>query len=99
LFQGAVRLLIYPTRDSAAGEISTADTIAVPEGQKKLYEHLREKGSIEPIGEFDPAQLHITPGEVLRKLQANDASWREMVPAQVADLIEQRGLFRSEAKG
>jgi hypothetical protein len=99
LFQGAVRLLIYPTKDSPDGELSTADTIAVPERQKKLYEYLRENGSIEPIEEFDAAQLHITPGEVLRKLQANDPSWREMVPAQVADLIERRGLFRSPAQG
>jgi hypothetical protein len=99
LFQGSVRLMIYPTRDSAAGELSTADTIAVPDRQKKLFEYLRGNGFIEPIGEFDPAQLHITPAEVLQKLQANDPSWREMVPAPVADLIEQRGLFRSAAKG
>ena len=98
LFQGDVRLLIYPTKDSAAAPVSTADTMAVPDRQKKLYEYLRENGSIAPIREFDPAQLHITPGEVLQKLQAGDPAWRTMVPAQVADLIEQRGLFTAPAK-
>ena len=93
LFQGRVKLMIYPTKDSADGPLSTADSLVVPAEQKKLYEYLRENGSIEAIREFEQAQLHISPGDVLRRLQAGDATWRELVPAQVADLIVQRGLF------
>ena len=93
LFQGNFKLLVYPTKDSVDGTLATADTVAVPERQKELYEYLRKCGYIEPIREFDEAQLHITPGEVLRKLQSGDPAWREMVPPQVADLIQQRGLF------
>lgn len=93
LFQGAVQLLIYPTKDPATGAISTADSISVPDRQKKLYDYLRQNGSIEPIRDFDAAQLHVTPTEVLAKLQAGDQQWREMVPPQVADLIAQRHLF------
>jgi hypothetical protein len=97
LFQGPVKLLIYPSKDSTSGELSTADSVAVAKGQKKLFEYLRQNGSIEPIREFDPTQLHITPSEVLQKLQAGDPRWREMVPAQVADLIQHRGLFAAPA--
>jgi len=97
LFRGSVKLLVYPTRNSA-GQISTADSIAVPARQKKLYDYLRETGLIEPIRDFDAAQLHITPAVVLQKLQAGDPVWREMVPAQVAAMIEQRGLFAAAAK-
>ena len=97
LFQGPFKLLIYPTKNSASGTISTVDSIPVPAGQEKLYEYLREAGLIEPIREFDEAQLHITPADVLQKLQAGDPAWREMVPPQVAAMIEQRGLFAAAA--
>jgi hypothetical protein len=93
LFQGPLKLLIFPTKDPVTGEISTADTIAVPERHRKLYDYLREIGSIEAIRQYDEAQLSVTPGGVLQKLQAGDVTWREMVPVQIANLIQQRGLF------
>ncbi|HYO81821.1 MAG TPA: TonB-dependent receptor, partial [Bryobacteraceae bacterium] len=93
LFQGPVRLLVYPTKDSSTGEILSMDSISVGAHQRKLLEWLCENGSIEPIRDYDPAQLHITPAEVLRLLQAGDPAWRGMVPAPVADLISRRRLF------
>jgi hypothetical protein len=95
LFQGPVKLLVYPTRDGAGGEVRTLDSVVVPEAQKKLYEYLRENGLIEAVVEFDAAQLHVTPAEVLTKLRAGDSSWKGMVPAVVAEMIEKRGLFKS----
>jgi hypothetical protein len=93
LFQGPVKLLIYPTKDPATGAILTSANIPISPTQAKLYEYLRDSGYIEDIREFDPAQLRITPAEVLGKLQSGDPSWREMVPSKVADLIQQRGFF------
>jgi len=93
LFQGPVRLLVYPTKSAPAGEILTVESVEVGPHQRKLFEWLCENGSIEPIRAYDPAQLHISPAEVLRLLQAGDPGWREMVPAPIADLIERRGLF------
>ena len=97
LFQGPVRLLVYPTKDAVTGDILPVESVEVGPHQKKLFEWLCEKGLIEPIREYDPAQLHISPAEVLRLLQAGDPRWREMVPAPVADLIERRGLFSAVA--
>jgi hypothetical protein len=97
LFQGPVRLLVYPTKDTAAGNILTVDSVEVGSHQRKLFEWLCENGSIEPIRDYDEKQLHISPAEVLRLLKAGDPGWREMVPAPVADLIEHRGLFRPVA--
>ena len=97
LFQGPMRLLVYPTKDTAAGEILTVESVEVGPHQRKLFEWLCENGSIEPIRDYDPAQLHISPAEVLRLLQAGDPGWREMVPEPVADLIERRGLFSAVA--
>jgi hypothetical protein len=93
LFQGPVTLLVYPTKDATSGEILTVDSLPWATHQRKLFEWLRENGSIESIREFDPTQLHITPLEVLRTLQAGDPRWREMVPPAAAELIERRGLF------
>jgi hypothetical protein len=92
LFEGPVKLLIYPTKD-AGGQLSTAENIQVPATQRKLYEYLRENCMIEPIREFDDAQLQITPADVLQKLRSSDPAWRTMVPPRVADLIAQRHLF------
>ena len=73
LFQGNVKLLIYPTRETAAAEVNTADLLDVQPRQRILYKYLLENGSIEPIQEFDVRQLHITPREVLTRLQSGDS--------------------------
>lgn len=64
LFQGPVKLLIYPTKDSTAGEISTADSLAVVTRQKKLFEYLartdrsnRSASSIRPSCTLLPARF------------------------------------------
>jgi len=99
LFQGNVRLFIYPTREDAEAEVDTAEELDVPPRQRTLYQYLCEHGSIEAIQEFDTAQLHITPKDVLARLQAGDASWEAMVPPVVARLIRERGLFQSSSLG
>jgi hypothetical protein len=99
LFQGNVRLFIYPTREDAEAEVDTAEKLDVPPRQRTLYQYLCEHGSIEAIQEFDTAQLHITPKDVLARLQAGDASWEAMVPPVVARLIRGRGLFQSSSLG
>src|SRR5207302_2415530 len=79
LFQGPVKLLIYPTRESAGGEVATAESLDLQWDQRNLYAHLRQNGRIESIREFDAAQLHITPGEVLGKLRDGDPGWDSRV--------------------
>ena len=93
LFQGNVKLFIYPTRETATGEVDTADLLDVQPRQRSLYRYLLENGCIEAIQDFDADQLHITPREVLARLQSNDSSWQSMVPPKVATLIQERGLF------
>jgi hypothetical protein len=97
LFQGPVRLLVYPTKDAVAGSILTVESVEIGPHQKKLFEWLCENGSIEPIRNYDPTQLHISPAEVLRLLRVGDPGWREMVPGPVADIIERRRLFTDVA--
>jgi hypothetical protein len=93
LFQGAVRLLVYPTRTTPLGDISTAETFAVDKAHLSLYAYFLQNGLVQPIRHFDAAQLHLIPGEVLRKLQSSDPTWEAMVPPEVALFIKQHGLF------
>ena len=95
LFQGEVKLFIYPTRETAEAEVDTADLLDVQPRQRNLYKYFLQNGLIETIQDFDASQLHITPKEVLKKLQAGDPSWQTMVPVEVARLIQERGLFRN----
>jgi hypothetical protein len=54
---------------------------------------LREDGFIESIREVDAAQLHISPADVLAKIQAGAGGWENLVPEKVAALIIQKHLF------
>jgi len=92
-FQGRVKLFIYPTRESDAGELTTSDRLDVKPELNHLYRHLVENGYIESIREFDAGELHVTPGGVLAAIQSGDPSWEKLVPPQAAAVIKQKGLF------
>jgi hypothetical protein len=94
LFQGNVKLLVYPTRESADGPVETVESLDVDPRLRSLYQYLLDRGGILAIQEFDSAQLHIRPQEVLSKLQSGDPAWETMVPPEVARLIRERNLFR-----
>jgi hypothetical protein len=99
LFQGPVKLLVYPTRAAPVGDLATADTLEVRTEYRSLYAYFLQNGYVESIRDFDAAQLHVTPGDVLQKLQSGDASWEGLVPRQVADLVKERGLFGYQPDG
>jgi hypothetical protein len=93
LFQGNVKLLVYPTRESADGPVETVESLDVDPRQRSLYQYVLDRGGIEAIQQFDSTQLHIRPQEVLSKLQSGDPAWETMVPPEVAKLIRERHLF------
>jgi len=98
LFQGNVKLLVYPTRETADGPVETVESVDIDPRQRSLYQYLLDRGGIVAIEEFDSTQLHIRPQEVLSKLQSGDPSWETMVPPEVAKLIRERNLFQVETE-
>ena len=84
---------MYPTRAAASEDLATADTLNVEERYRALYAYFLQNRHTQPIRDFDAAQLHVTPGDVLRKLQSGEPGWEDLVPPQAADLIKERGLF------
>jgi hypothetical protein len=93
LFRGPVKLLAYPTVSAETGELETAAELDISRKLSHLYAHLFDNGFIEPIRDFDPEQLHVTPGDVLQKIQSGDATWENFVPGAAVALIRRNGLF------
>ncbi len=93
LFKGDLKLYIYPTRNGETGELVTTDTYEVPAHLQYLYKHLRHNDYLEQIDCYNEEYLHIFSHEVLAKIRSQDASWEEMVPSEVGQLIKERELF------
>ena len=93
LFQGRVKLLIYPTRETDGGDLTTSDSLDVEAKLSHLYRYFVENGFIEAIREFNPGELHVTPGAVLAGIQSGDPGWEKLVPPQAVAVIKEKGLF------
>jgi hypothetical protein len=92
LFQGNVRLYVYPTKDRA-GEVASAATLEVAPPLQHLLTYLRDKGGIEAIEDFDSRQLDMLPDQVLAAIQNGTPGWEQYLPPQAAEVIKQRALF------
>ena len=96
LFRNELRLYVYPMLDPDTGALITADNLEVPASLRGLYEYLREARDVIPLRRYREEVLRIFSPDVRRRIAEQDASWREMVPASVAAIIEERGLFGYE---
>jgi hypothetical protein len=92
LFQGNVRLFVYPTR-TTSGKVATSSTLEVDSHLQHLLAYLRERGGIEAIEKFDSSQLHMFPDQVLAAIQNGAAGWEQYMPSQAAEVIKRRKLF------
>ncbi|MFN7890182.1 MAG: TonB-dependent receptor [Pirellula sp.] len=93
LFKNDLKLYVYPLLNQATNELTLVDNLQVAPELRKLYEYLVDKHCIEQLDNFDPRHLNTFSREVLRQIQAGDFSWREHVPAEVAETIERRAFF------
>ena len=99
LFRGPVKLYVYPARESDSADLSTAVTLEVDPKLRHLYAYLFENGFIVTMSAVDAGQLHVTPADVLAKIQSGDPTWEQLVPPQVVSLIKERKfLGYGEAK-
>ena len=93
LFKNALKLYVYPCRDSATGSLITAENLRVAPNLRHLYDYMLENLYIQGILDFNEECLPIFSRDVLAKIRQGDASWESMVPPQVAALIKDRKLF------
>jgi len=99
LFTRDLRVYAYPLLDQAANRIVTVENVELPADLRGLYGHLRERGRIKPLDNYDRSLLHIFSRDVLRRIKDNDASWNEMVPPEIANLIRGNGFFGCQESG
>lgn len=93
LFRAGVKLYVYPWRNHETGEVFTLDNLEVPPNVRHLYAHLVENHFVEEIKSYTPEFLSVNSNVVLAKLQAGDATWEQMVPPPIAEVIKSKKLF------
>lgn len=93
LFKNDLKIYVYPLRRSEEEELQTIDTLNVEPELEPLFKYLVGRGSFVQLDNFNPKFLPIFSRDVLKRIASGDESWDEMVPAQVAEIIRQRGFF------
>jgi len=93
LFTKKMRIYVYPYQDPETGAIHTAKTVAIPDDERNIFEHLEERGRIKPIEGYDASLLPIFSRDVLKRIKNGDASWETMVPPEIAAIIKSKRLF------
>ncbi|QDT07165.1 hypothetical protein K227x_55900 [Rubripirellula lacrimiformis] len=98
LFKNDLKLYIYPLLDRETGVLKTVENLEVAPELRSLYQYLVDKGEIEQLGNYSPECLATFSREVLLQIQKGDPEWVSHVPAEVANLIQQRGFFGCRRK-
>ena len=92
-FKNDLKLYVYPVQPSPADELKTVNDIRVRPELQPLYDYLAGRGSFVHLDNYRPEFLPIFSRDVLRRIAANDDSWEDMVPSEVAELIKRRAFF------
>ncbi len=77
--------------------VISSENLQVKRHLRHLYAFLLENHFIEPVVGYDPVQLDTLSRDILAKIHAGDASWRDEVPAAVVARIEERALWQAQA--
>jgi hypothetical protein len=93
LFGKGLRLFVYPMLEPGTSRLVSLANLDVPPALTQLFAYLRDRGSLVPLPDYAPAVLPMFSQDVVRRIEANDASWEAMVPPAIAEIIKQRGLF------
>jgi hypothetical protein len=93
LLKNNVKLFVYPSLDKVTGQVITVDNVQMPTNLHKLFEYIKERGSFIGLDDCDHSLLNIYPRDVLEAVMKREPRWKTLVPAEVIDAIESKGLF------
>jgi hypothetical protein len=93
LLKNNLKLFVYPSLHKDTGGLISVDNVQMPPHLHKLYEYLKERGSFIGLDDCDRSLLSIYPRDVLEALMKRDPKWKTLVPAEVIEAIETKGLF------
>lgn len=93
LFKNDLKIFCYPLLDRDTNGLVKAEDLHVGGELQHLYSYLLERGGINGLDNHDAECLGIFSREILKKLEACDPSWENMVPESVAEVIKDRKYF------
>src|SRR5947207_11286397 len=93
MFNGGLKLYVYPMIDDTSGQLVSATQIAVARNLRSLFQYLIDNKYVQEIADYHPEYLRIHPPDVLARLQSGDGSWERMVPPEVVHIIKKREFF------
>jgi hypothetical protein len=93
LFKNQARLYVYPHLDLPTGHKLTVENFPIPAHLIHLYAYLRENRFIQSIENSRAELLSIRSQDVLAKIRSGDATWEQLVPPPIAEIIKRDGLF------
>ena len=93
LFRSGVKVYVYPHRDPVSGQLATAENLEELSPLRHVLTHLREKGFVEAIRNYNPDYLPIVTREVLAMIQSGNARWEALVPPAIVRTIKRDALF------
>ncbi|MEI6781686.1 MAG: TonB-dependent receptor, partial [Verrucomicrobiota bacterium] len=93
LFKSPARLYVYPHLNLETGQKLTVENYPVPPHLKHLYAYLVENRFIQGIRNQSADLLSIRSRDVLARIQSGDASWEQLVPPVIAEIIKRDRLF------
>lgn len=93
LFTKDLRIYVYPVKEQNTGTLTTVDNVQMPEKLRNLYNYMLEQGRMRQLTNYDESILHIFSRDVLQRIKNGDRTWEEMVPQEIAALIQRRGLL------
>ena len=93
MFKNDLKLYVYPQQEQKNGALITAGNMRVAPHLSHLFAYLHENRYIEALRDIDEKCLPILSRSALAKIKSGDASWEEMVPAEVSAIIKERRLL------
>jgi hypothetical protein len=93
LFTKDLRIYVYPFRNLETRLLETVESISMGPELHSLYRHLVDRGRIKQLDNFDESVLHIFSRDVLRRIKDQDATWEQMVPLEIGEMIKNRRFF------
>ena len=93
LFKNPARLYVYPHLDLPTQHRLTVENYPIPTHLSHLYAYLRENRFIQSIQSSNADLLSIRSQDVLSKIRSGDATWEQLIPPPIIEIIKRDGLF------
>lgn len=94
LFRENVDIFLYPYKEQESdNSIIDLNNLPIKSKYRPLLKYLQNSGNISSIEDYDESITHIYSRKVLNMIVQDEDGWREMVPPEIAKIIDEKCLF------